>query len=499
MPRRYYLGLDQGTTGTTALLLDENWNQIARGHKDITQHYPQAGWVEHDPEELYTSLLEATAQALRESAVSDSEIRCMGLDNQGETVVVWDKETGKPVYPAIVWQDRRTSPDSDALNALYEDEIKSRSGVKLDAYFGATKIRWILKNIPEAQALLAQGRLLAGPTDAWMIWKLTGGKVFASDCVTASRTCMMNLETRQWDDRLLEIFEIPRSILPEIRENACDFGVTLPEAFLDAAIPITGSIVDQQAALLGQGCSTPGTVKTTYGTGCFMLMNTGSKPYPNKDGLLVTPAWVKNSTPTYALDGGVYIAGAAVQWLRDGLRIINSPAQSDAMALSVADNGGVYFVPAFSGLAAPYWDSYARGTIVGITAGVTAAHIARATLEATAYQVRDIYDILQRIVDIPIRSMRVDGGSTASRFLMQFQADLLGVPVEIPVITETTALGAAYLAAVGCGDLNSLEAPASLWQRAQIYEPRMSQDQRDFAMAEWHRAVERSRGWVQPK
>lgn len=497
MPHCYYLGLDQGTTGTTALLLDENWNQIARGHKDITQHYPHSGWVEHDPEELYASLLEATAEALRKADASAAEIRCMGLDNQGETVVVWDKQTGKPVYPAIVWQDRRTSPDSDALNALYEDEIKSRSGLKLDAYFGATKIRWILQNVPEAKELLAQGRLLAGPTDAWMIWKLTGGKVFASDVVTASRTCLMNLQTRQWDDRLLEIFGIPKDILPEIRENACDFGVTLPDAFLNAAIPITGSIVDQQAALLGQGCSTPGSVKTTYGTGCFMLMNTGSKPYPNQDGLLVTPAWVRGGQTSYALDGGVYIAGAAVQWLRDGLHIISSPAESDTLALSVPDNGGVYFVPAFSGLAAPYWDSYARGTIVGITGGVTSAHIARATLEATAYQVRDIFDILQRLVDLPIRSMRVDGGSTASRFLMQFQSDLLGIPVEIPVITETTALGAAYLAAVGHGDLRDLEEPSHLWRCAKIYEPKMGADRREQAMYEWHRAVERSRGWIE--
>ena len=494
----YYLGIDQGTTGTTALLLDKSWNQISRGHVDIHQYYPKAGWVEHDPIELYDSLLEAAAQALHSVGANAHEIRCIGLDNQGETIVVWDKQSGDPVYPAIVWQDRRTATEVDALNEQYGSVFQKSTGLKLDSYFGATKIRWILQNVPRAKELLAQHRLAAGSTDTWMIWKLTNGKEFITDCVTASRTCLMNLERREWDEQLLSILEIPREILPEIRENAGFFGNASPDTFLDAEIPITASIVDQQAALLGQACCTPGSVKTTYGTGCFMLMNTGSRPVSVENGLLSTMAWVEHGKPSYALDGGIYIAGAAVQWLRDGLGIIQSAAQADAMALSVPDSGGLSFVPAFSGLAAPYWDSYARGAIVGITAGVKAEHLARATLEAEAYQVRDILKLQEQSTGMQISSMRVDGGGTASRFLMQFQADLLGIPVEIPVIQETTALGSAYMAALGLGDLSRIEDTADLWHCHKIYEPSMSEDCAESLMEQWHRAVERSRGWVIP-
>ena len=494
----YYLGLDQGTTGTTALLLNESWDQIARGHAEIHQSYPKAGWVEHDPVELYDSLIEAAAQALRSVGANAQEIRCIGLDNQGETIVVWDKHSGQPVYPAIVWQDRRTAEEVDRLNKQYGPIFQESTGLKLDSYFGATKIRWILQNVPLARELLAQHRLAAGTTDTWMIWKLTNGREFVTDCVTAGRTCLMNLERRKWDEQLLSILEIPREILPEIRENACPFGCTSPETFLDAEIPITASIADQQAALLGQACCTPGSVKTTYGTGCFMLMNTGSKPFPVQNGLLSTLAWVEHGQASYALDGGIYIAGAAVQWLRDGLGIIQSAAQADAMALSVPDNGGISFVPAFSGLAAPHWDSYARGTITGITAGVKAEHLARATLEAEAYQVRDILELLEQSTGMHISSMRVDGGWTASRFLMQFQADLLGIPVEIPVIQETTALGSAYLAALGLGDLSHIGETAELWRCHKRYEPNMSEDCRSALMDQWHRAVERSLSWITP-
>ena len=496
--RYYYLGLDQGTTGTTALLLDESWNQIARGHVDIRQYYPKAGWVEHDPIEIYDSLLEAAVQALRSAGASAREVRCIGLDNQGETIVFWDKQSGDPVYPAIVWQDRRTAAEVDRLNRQYGPVFQKSTGLKLDSYFGASKIRWVLQHVPRAQELLAQHRLAAGTTDSWMIWKLTNGKEFVTDCVTASRTCLMNLERQEWDEQLLSILEIPREILPEIRENAGFFGKTSPETFLDAEIPITASIAGQQAALLGQACCTPGSVKTTYGTGCFMLMNTGSRPFPVQNGLLSTLAWVEQGKANYALDGGIYIAGAAVQWLRDGLGIIQSAAQADAMALSVPDNGGISFVPAFSGLAAPYWDSYARGTITGITAGVKAEHLARATLEAEAYQVRDILKLLEQSTDMHILSMRVDGGGTASRFLMQFQADLLGIPVEIPVIQETTALGSAYMAALGLGDLSRIEDTIDLWHCHKRYEPGMSEDCRDALMDQWYRAVERSRGWITP-
>ena len=496
--RCYYLGLDQGTTGTTALLLDESWHQVARGHVEIHQHYPKNGWVEHDPIEIYDSLLNAAVQALHSAGVNAREIRCIGLDNQGETIVVWDKRSGEPVYPAIVWQDRRTASEVERINRRYGPVFQKSTGLTLDSYFGATKIRWVLQNVPRARELLAQHRLAAGTTDSWMIWKLTNGKAFVTDCVTASRTCLMNLERREWDEQLLSILEIPREILPEIRENVCFFGKASPETFLDAEIPITASIADQQAALLGQACCTPGSVKTTYGTGCFMLMNTGSRPVPVQNGLLSTLAWVERGRADYALDGGIYIAGAAVQWLRDGLGIIQSAAQADAMALSVPDNGGVSFVPAFSGLAAPYWDSYARGTITGITAGVKAEHLARATLEAEAYQVRDILKLLEQSSGMQISSMRVDGGGTASRFLMQFQADLLGIPVEIPAIRETTALGSAYLAALGLGELSRIEDTVDLWRCQKRYEPAMSEDHRAALMDQWHRAVERSRGWIMP-
>lgn len=490
---RYYLGLDQGTTGTTALLLDEKWQQIARGYVELHQFYPRPGWVEHDPRELYESLAEAAAQALCAVGASADEVRCIGLANQGETVVLWDRQSGEPVYPAIVWQDRRTAREAEQINEQWGTLFRRSTGLKLDSYFGATKIRWVLENVPRARELLAQHRLAAGSTDTWMIWKLTGGREFSTDCVTAGRTCLMNLQRRQWDEELLHILGIPREILPEIRENAALFGVTVPEEFLGARIPIAASITDQQAALLGQAGCTPGCVKTTYGTGCFMLMNTGDRPFQTDSGLLSTLAWVQNGRAAYALDGGVHIAGAAVQWLRDGLGILRSAAQADDMALSVEDNGGVFFVPAFTGLAAPHWDPYARGTISGITAGATAAHFARAALEAQAYQVRDLMRLMETSTGIRITSMRADGGGTASRFLMQFQADLLGIPVELPIIRETTAFGSACLAAIGTGDLNGVEDVAALWRSSVRYEPAMSADRREALMQQWHRALERAR------
>ncbi|MBR2847647.1 MAG: glycerol kinase GlpK [Clostridia bacterium] len=496
MQKKYFLGLDQGTTGTTALLFDEKWNQVSVGYQEITQFYPNPGLVEHNGEELVESLLKATEQALKNINANANEIKCIGLDNQGETIILWDKKTGKPVYPAIVWQDRRTAAEVDELNKTHAELFYSRTGLKLDSFFGATKIRWVLKNIPETKELLKQHRLAAGTLDTWFIWKLTGGKEFVTDCVTAGRTCLMNVDKLCWDKEILDLLEIPIEILPEIRENATLFGTTEPDDFLGAAIPITGSIVDQQAALLGQGCNKYGDIKTTYGTGSFMLMNTGETRQKSDAGLLSTLALVHNGKPSYALDGGIYIAGAAVNWLKNGLKIIETAQQADELARSVKDNGGVYFVTAFSGLAAPYWDSYARGTMVGITGGCTKAHIARATLEATAYQVKDIFDIISSDSKTSIQSMRADGGSTASKFLMQFQADLLGIPVEIPVISETTGLGAAFLAALGIGEISSLEEMSKLWKRKAVYEPRMSEDERMFLIDRWHRAVERAKRWA---
>lgn len=496
MPEKYYLGLDQGTTGTTAVVFDGEFRQLSRSSVEITQHYPDIGFVEHNPEEIYESLLVSGRNAIKTAGINASDISAVGLANQGETVVLWDKKTGKPVYPAIVWQDKRTETAVKELAKKHGEEIRRLSGLFPDTYFGATKIRWILDNVPEAGTLLKEERLLAGPSDSYMIWKLTGGKSFYTDGVTASRTSLMNIKTFKWDSRLLEIFGIPEEILPEIRNSADFYGETVPEAFFGAKIPITGNTVDQQSALTGQGCFSKGSVKTTYGTGCFMLMNTGDKPCFNNDGLLVTPALYIDNKPTFALDGGAYITGAAVQWLRDGLKIIKEPKEADMLAESLSSNGGVYFVPAFSGLAAPYWDAGARGTVVGLTAGTGAAHIARATLESEAYQVKDIFDAMKKASDMPILSMRADGGSTKSRFLMQFQSDILGIPVEIPEVNEATALGTVYLAAKGIGDIKDITSFEGRQPIKTVYHPHMSADERETLLHNWHKAVDRSKGWI---
>ncbi len=497
MSKKYYLGLDQGTTGTSALLFDENFNNYTFGYKEVTQHYPAPSLVEHDGIELYNTLLQSAKIAIDKAGADVRDIKCIGIANQGETIIVWDKKTGLPVYPAIVWQDRRTAEEVDVLNREYGQFFYERTGLKLDSYFGATKIRWVLQNVPQAKELLKEHRLAAGSLDSWFIFKLTGGKSFVTDCVTASRTCLMNIQTLKWDQKILDLLEIPLEILPEIRPNACHLGTTDPDCFLGASIPITCSIVDQQAALVGQGCYEKGSIKTTFGTGCFMLMNTGDELKRNDKGLLSTLALYHNNTPSFALDGGVYIAGAAVKWLKYGLKIINSSVEADALATSVSDNGGVYFVPAFTGLAAPYWDSYARGMIIGITGGTTNAHIARATLEAMAYQVKDIFDIMKKISSVNITSMRADGGSAKSKFLMQFQADMLGIPVEIPENSESTGFGTAFLAAVGCGDILSVSDVSKIWKCGAVFEPKMSADHRESLLYQWHRAVNRAKQWAE--
>ncbi len=496
MSKKYILGLDQGTTGTSALLFNDKWENLARGYKEVVQYYPQPGWVEHDGEQLYETLLISTKNALELSGANINEIKAIGLDNQGETVILWDKKTGKPIYPAIVWQDRRTANEVDELNKKYGEFFYSRTGLKLDAYFGATKIRWVLENVPLAKELLKEKRLAAGTLDTWFIWKMTGGKQFLTDCVTASRTCLFNVNTMCWDKEILNLLEIPAEILPEIRENASDFGTTDPNCFLGAEIKITGSIVDQHAALIGQGCFEVGDVKTTYGTGCFMLMNTGKTNFKNNNGLISSLAFFHNKKPTFALDGGIYISGAATKWLKNGLNIIDKMTDVDKLALSVNNNAGVYFVPAFTGLAAPYWDSYARGTMVGITANCTKAHIVRATLEATAYQVKDIFDVFKQTTNERIKTMRADGGGTESKFLMQFQADLLNMPVQVASHVEATGLGAAYVAALGLGEISSLDEVSKLWKCGVCYEPQMSEDQREYLMDKWHRAVTRAKDWA---
>lgn len=498
MARKYYLGIDEGTTGVTAILFDEHWSVAGRGYREITQFYPRAGWVEHDAEEIWSALCLAVRQAIMLAGARPEEICCLGLDHEGESVVVWDAASGQPVYPVIVWQDRRTAADADALEQTHGRPIWEKTGLHPDAYFSATKLRWILDKADPSREQVKAGRLLAGTMDAWFVWKMTGGRVHCTDASTASRTMLYNLRTQDWDDEILAWLSIDRTLLPEIHDSAAHFGYTDPDAFLGMRCEISGVMADQQAALLGQGCITPGSVKTTYGTGCFMLVNTGREAIRSTRGILTTVAWRLHGTDQYALDGGSYIAGAATQWLRDGLKIISSAAQTEDMARHAGSNGGVYFVPAFTGLAAPYWDSYARGTLIGVTGGTTQEHIVRAALESTAYQVRDILDAMILETHIPITSMRCDGGSTCNAFLMQFQADILGLPLEVPEIRDTTALGAAYMAALGAGELSSPEETAAHWKRHRLYEPQMSADERESLLARWHQAVERSLGWEKP-
>ena len=494
---KYYMGIDQGTTGTTVLILDEEWNQLSRGYKEHTQYYPKPGWVEHDPLEIWERVTEAVAMAVEKANVKNmDDIVCLGLDNQGETVVLWDNVTGVPVYNAIVWQDKRTAREADMIAQRYGDMIREKTGLIADAYFSATKIRWVIDNVPGVKEKIARNRIYAGTLDSWMIWKMTHGKVFVTDQSTASRTMLFNVHTCTWDDEILEALDIPKEILPEIRDSAEVYGITDPLDFYGARIPISGSVVDQQAALFGQACFEPGMIKTTYGTGCFMLMNTGKKPIYSENGLLTTVGWgLDKGDITFALDGGIYIAGAAVQWLRDKLKIIENAAQTEEMAKSVPDTGGVYFVPAFSGLAAPHWDQYARGTLIGITGGTSQEHIVRATLESMAYQVKDNLDVMAADSGIEVEVMRVDGGASCNEFLMQFQADILGIPVDVPVINETTALGAAYLAAYGIGEFKSLEDIKGKWKLRKRYEPHMDEETRERLLSKWHKAVERSKAW----
>ncbi len=497
---KYYLGLDQGTTGTTVMIFDKNWNKISRGYKEHTQHFPEPGWVEHDPMEIWANILETIDMACNEAGISKEMLTCIGLDNQGETVMLWDRISGVPVYNAIVWQDRRTAKEADMIGEEYGDMIREKTGLIVDAYFSATKIKWIMDHVEGVKEKIEKGRIIAGTLDTWMIWKLTHGKVCVTDYSTASRTMLLNIHTGEWDEEILNALQIPKGILPEIHNSAQVYGYTDPLDFFGASIPISGSVVDQQAALFGQACFKEGTVKTTYGTGCFMLMNTGDKPVYSKNGLLTTVGWGLNDRKiTFALDGGIYIAGAAVQWLRDKLRIIDNAAETEELAKSVPDTGGVFFVPAFAGLAAPHWDSYARGTLVGVTGGTERAHIARATLESMAYQVKDNLDVMEKDSGIPIKVMRVDGGAVANDFLMQFQADILGIPVEVPVITDTTALGAAYLAAYGIGEFHDIEELEQNWKLCKRYEPKMDAKTREELLYQWHRAVERAKGWIETK
>jgi glycerol kinase len=494
---RYVMALDQGTTSSRAILFDRSGAVAAVEQCEFPQHFPKPGWVEHDPAEIWDSQLRAARGALQAAGAKGEDVAAIGITNQRETALVWDRATGEPVHPAIVWQSRQTAPICEALRARgLEDEVRRRTGLVIDAYFSGTKVRFILDAAEGLQERAERGELAFGTVDTWLIHKLTRGRVHATEYSNASRTLLYNIHTRQWDDLLLDALRIPRAMLPEVRETSGVFGVTDPEWF-GAEIPIAGVAGDQQAALFGQGCVAPGQAKNTYGTGCFLLMNTGGEAPVSTTGLVTTLAWGIGGRVDYALEGSVFVAGAAVQWLRDGLGLLQHAADSEAVARSVDDTGGVYLVPAFVGLGAPYWDERARGALVGITRGTTRAHVVRATLESIAYQARDVVECVQRDSGLVLEALRVDGGACQNDFLMQFQADVLGVPVERPAVLEVTALGAAALAGLAVEFWRDVSAIGASAGSRTLFEPRLSADRRESLCAGWKRAVERSRGWVE--
>ena len=499
MTRRYVLALDQGTSGSTALVVDEEGAVCARGYAELTQHYPQPGWVEHDPEEIWTTMVEAARRALAEARVSGGEIAAVGITNQRETAIVWERAGGRPIHRAIVWQCRRTAAACDALRARgLEPLVRERTGLVLDAYFSGTKIGWLLDHVPGARRRAERGELAFGTVDAWLLWKLTGGRVHATDVTNASRTLCLGLRAVDWDAVMLGLLGVPRELLPAVVDSSGPVAETSDLGWLPAGVPIAGVAGDQQAALFGQACYETGSAKNTYGTGCFVLLNTGATPIASGHGLLTTIAWRIGGRTTYALEGSVFIAGAAVQWLRDGLGIIGHAAETEVLAESVTDTGGVYFVPAFVGLGAPYWDAYARGTLVGLTRGTTRAHLARAALEAIAYQSRDVLDAMAADAKVALRGLKVDGGAVANDFLCQFQADVLDAAVMRPRVIETTALGAAFLAGLGSGLWRSLDALASRQAVERTFTPRAGSPARATGYDGWRRAVERARGWDAP-
>jgi glycerol kinase len=487
--QQFILSFDQGTTSSRAIIFDKKGAIIASAQKEFTQIFTQPGWVEHDANEIWSTQIGVAAEAISKAGLSVKEIAAIGITNQRETTVVWDKLTGIPVYNAIVWQDRRTADYCDLLKAAGKAPmIQQKTGLIIDAYFSATKVKWILDNVVGARARADKGELLFGTIDSWLVWKLTNGQVHTTDVSNASRTMLFNIHALDWDFELLELFTIPVSMLPSVKSSSEIYGYT--QTVLTAQnIPIAGIAGDQQAALFGQQCTHPGMVKNTYGTGCFMLMNTGTKPVSSTNNLLTTVAWQINGETHYALEGSVFIAGAVVQWLRDGLKIIRSAAEVETLALQVSSTDGVYIVPAFAGLGAPYWNQHARGTIVGITRGTTDCHIARAALESIAYQTMDLLKAMEADSGISIKELRVDGGATANNLLMQFQSDLLQTSVIRPTTTETTALGAAYLAGLAVGYWSSIDEIQELWQKERVFNPEMNISQRDELAKGWSRAV----------
>ena len=488
--------LDQGTTSSRAIIFNHEGEIVASSQREFSQIYPKAGWVEHDPMEIWGTQSGVAREVLEKTGIRPQQIAAIGITNQRETTVVWDKKTGKPIYNAIVWQCRRTANICDTLKEKgLEGYIRQNTGLVVDAYFSATKIKWILDNVEGARERAEKGELAFGNIDTWIIWNLTRGKVHVTDYSNASRTMMFNIKNLSWDEKILKELQIPLSMLPDVKPSSHIYGYTDHETFGGADIPISGAAGDQQAALFGQTCFKPGMAKNTYGTGCFMLMNTGANIVPSKNGLLTTIAWGVDGKIEYALEGSIFVAGASIQWLRDELKIIRDASESEYLATKVNDSNGVYVVPAFVGMGAPYWDMYARGTIVGLTRGAKAEHIVRATLESIAYQTRDVLEAMQEDAGIELKSLKVDGGAVVNNFLMQFQSDILGVDVDRPEVTETTALGAAYLAGLAVGYWENKDSIAGKWKINRQFKPQMEPQGREKLYSGWKRAVERSLNW----
>lgn len=496
MPQ-YILSFDQGTTSSRAIVFDKQGNVMGLAQKEFAQIFPQPGWVEHDANEIWSTQIGVATEAIQKAGITSQDIAAIGITNQRETTVVWDRTTSQPVYNAIVWQDRRTSSYCDQLKAAGRAQtIKEKTGLVTDAYFSGTKLKWILDHVPGAREKAEKGELCFGTIDSWLLWKLTRGQVHATDVSNASRTLLFNIHTLQWDEELLELMQIPKAILPEVRSSSEIYGYT--EQIVTAAkIPVSGIAGDQQAALFGQMCTRSGMVKNTYGTGCFMLMNTGSQPITSQNNLLTTIAWKINGQVSYALEGSVFIAGAVVQWLRDGLHLIQKSSDVEALSLKEPDNGGVFMVPAFTGLGAPYWNQHARGMIVGLTRGSNNAHIARAAVESIAYQTMDVLKAMEADARLPIKEVRVDGGATVNNYLMQFQSDILNTDVVRPSITETTALGAAYLAGLAVGFWKNMEEIEAYWQKERHFTPALDEPRRKELQQQWARAIRAAQAWTE--
>ena len=490
--QKYILALDQGTTSSRAIVFDHSGKICSVAQKEFTQHFPKPGWVEHDPNEIWSSEASVIAEAISAIDINGLDIAAIGITNQRETTIVWDIDTEEPIYNAIVWQDRRTAEFCDKLKAQgLVDKVREKTGLIIDAYFSGTKIKWILDNVPGARERAEKGKLRFGNVDSWLVWRLTRGQVHCTDVTNASRTMLFNINTLQWDDDLLKLLDIPRSMMPEVKSSSEVYGHTKTTIFAHE-VPIAGIAGDQQSALFGQMCLTPGSIKNTYGTGCFVMLNIGDKPLLSKNNLLTTVAWKIGNDVKYALEGSIYVGGSVVQWLRDGLGFINSSSEVEELASSVPDSGGVYFVPALTGLAAPYWDQYARGTIVGITRGTTRAHIARAALDGIAFQTYDIAQAMAKDLGAPLTELKVDGGASRNNLLMQFQSNILGIPVVRPKITETTALGAAYLAGLAVGFWKDIDEIKSQWQVERSFNPVPENEEIKNAKEGWKDAVQRT-------